>query len=336
MISQFFSVIINTFPPSSSTLHRQLFSDLGLASSVLIDPVSISSDECSVTTGTFGFTRLMDLSPTEVSFLAQCSLLEKLMFSVKRWYKQFVDEVVDLFMNLEGGDAQYDQLEESKLWDINMDIGPVATIPGGLMRSFQMLPGCAQKSSLISTTRYADASGVGNDVYEFVKAIGKFKETKRTDGISTSDIIMKIVKDYNDYVMQNLARGYTRKDLGVSYEKRLRVNMGLKKLREKVKEHQEKIGEKGQDSRTTATITASNEETASNHTWIMSREERLLETIVTSGGVRIQPTRDAIQAFLMESLKLDPVAMIHALEVKLHSPLWQLCWHYPGSLMNSD
>ncbi|ONK76554.1 uncharacterized protein A4U43_C03F29480 [Asparagus officinalis] len=54
MISQFFSVIINNFPPSSSTLHRilrsskflgigQLFSDLGLASSVLIDPVSISS-----------------------------------------------------------------------------------------------------------------------------------------------------------------------------------------------------------------------------------------------------------------------------------------------------
>ncbi|XP_020269824.1 choline-phosphate cytidylyltransferase 2 [Asparagus officinalis] len=93
---------------------------------------------------------------------------------------------------------------------------------------------------------YADASGAGNDVYEFVKAIGKFKETKRTDGISTSDIIMRIVKDYNDYVMRNLARGYTRKDLGVSYvkEKRLRVNMGLKKLREKVKEHQEKVGEK--------------------------------------------------------------------------------------------
>lgn len=52
-----------------------------------------------------------------------------------------------------------------------------------------------------------------------VKAIGKFKETKRTDGISTSDIIMRIVKDYNEYVMRNLARGYTRKDLGVSYVK---------------------------------------------------------------------------------------------------------------------
>ncbi|XP_057954213.1 choline-phosphate cytidylyltransferase 2-like isoform X2 [Malania oleifera] len=90
---------------------------------------------------------------------------------------------------------------------------------------------------------YADASGAGNDVYEFVKSIGKFKETKRTEGISTSDIIMRIVKDYNQYVMRNLDRGYTRKELGVSYvkEKRLRVNMRLKKLQEKVKEQQEKI-----------------------------------------------------------------------------------------------
>ncbi|XP_059449138.1 choline-phosphate cytidylyltransferase 2-like [Corylus avellana] len=93
---------------------------------------------------------------------------------------------------------------------------------------------------------YADASGAGNDVYEFVKSAGRFKETKRTDGISTSDIIMRIVKDYNQYVMRNLDRGYSRKELGVSYvkEKRLRVNMRLKKLQEKVKEQQEKVGEK--------------------------------------------------------------------------------------------
>ncbi|XP_038700202.1 choline-phosphate cytidylyltransferase 2-like [Tripterygium wilfordii] len=101
---------------------------------------------------------------------------------------------------------------------------------------------------------YADASGAGNDVYEFVKKAGKFKETKRTEGISTSDIIMRIVKDYNQYVMRNLDRGYTRKELNVSYvkEKRLRVNMRLKKLQEKVKEQQEKVGEKIQTVAKTA------------------------------------------------------------------------------------
>ena len=92
---------------------------------------------------------------------------------------------------------------------------------------------------------YADASGAGcKDVYEFVKSAGKFKETKRTDGISTSDMIMRILKGYNEYVMRNLDRGYTRKDLGVSYvkEKQLRFNMGMINLRQKVREQQEQIG----------------------------------------------------------------------------------------------
>uniref|UniRef100_A0A453NJN4 choline-phosphate cytidylyltransferase n=1 Tax=Aegilops tauschii subsp. strangulata TaxID=200361 RepID=A0A453NJN4_AEGTS len=74
---------------------------------------------------------------------------------------------------------------------------------------------------------YHDASGASNDVYEFVKKLGKFKETKRTEGISTSDIIMRIVKDYNEYVMRNLARGYSRNDLGVSYVKVCNINMML-------------------------------------------------------------------------------------------------------------
>ncbi|MED6213049.1 T-complex protein 1 subunit beta [Stylosanthes scabra] len=103
---------------------------------------------------------------------------------------------------------------------------------------------------------YADTSGAANDVYEFVKAIGRFKETKRTEGISTSDIIMRIVKDYNQYVLRNLDRGYSRKELGVSYvkEKRLRVNRRLKTLQEKVKEHQEKVGEKIQIVKKTASM----------------------------------------------------------------------------------
>ena len=49
-----------------------------------------------------------------------------------------------------------------------------------------------------------------------MKRLGKFAETKRTEGISTSDIILRVIRNYNDYVLRNLARGYTRKELGLS------------------------------------------------------------------------------------------------------------------------
>ncbi|KAF8407084.1 hypothetical protein HHK36_006209 [Tetracentron sinense] len=81
----------------------------------------------------------------------------------------------------------------------------------------------------------------------------------------------------------------------------------------------------GQDSRVNKMGTT-NGESSSSSTGSKSREERLLETIVTSGGVRLQPTRDAIQVFLVEALKLDAVAMSHALESKLQSHLWQACF----------
>ncbi|KAI3416929.1 uncharacterized protein J3R85_014915 [Psidium guajava] len=62
----------------------------------------------------------------------------------------------------------------------------------------------------------------------------------------------------------------------------------------------------------------------SNHTESKTREERLLETIVTSGGVRLQPTRDATHVFLVEAANLDPMAISQALETKLQSPQWQV------------
>ncbi|KAL6576638.1 T-complex protein 1 subunit beta [Orobanche minor] len=75
-----------------------------------------------------------------------------------------------------------------------------------------------------------------------MESIGKFKKTKRTDGISISDIIMRIVKDYNQHIIRHLDRGNSRKELGVSFvkEKQLRVNTKLQMRHENVKEHQEK------------------------------------------------------------------------------------------------
>ncbi|OVA20273.1 Epsin domain [Macleaya cordata] len=79
----------------------------------------------------------------------------------------------------------------------------------------------------------------------------------------------------------------------------------------------------GQDSRVNMTETT-NGDSGSSFSGSKSREERLLETIVTSGGVRLQPTRDAIQVFLVEASKLDAVALSHTLESKLQSHLWQV------------
>jgi hypothetical protein len=42
-------------------------------------------------------------------------------------------------------------------------------------------------------------------------------ETQRTDGISTSDLIVQIVKDYDEYVMRNLKRGYTKEALNGTF-----------------------------------------------------------------------------------------------------------------------
>ena len=56
-----------------------------------------------------------------------------------------------------------------------------------------------------------------DDVYSMVKRRGMFLETQRTEGISTSDIVTSIVRDYNTYVDRNIDRGYTPQQLNLSF-----------------------------------------------------------------------------------------------------------------------
>ncbi|RLN93457.1 hypothetical protein BBJ28_00003936 [Nothophytophthora sp. Chile5] len=85
---------------------------------------------------------------------------------------------------------------------------------------------------------YSDASGASSegDVYARIKAMGKFLETRRTDGISTSDLIIRIIAEYDTFIRRNLQRGYTGKDMNVPFikEKTIKFDMAVDKVRNDV------------------------------------------------------------------------------------------------------
>jgi choline-phosphate cytidylyltransferase len=71
------------------------------------------------------------------------------------------------------------------------------------------------------------------DVYAFVKEQGRFRATQRTEGISTSDIITRILFNYDELIRRNLVRGYTPQQLNLSFlqAKRIRIEDRVRDLR---------------------------------------------------------------------------------------------------------
>uniref|UniRef100_H2YJH5 choline-phosphate cytidylyltransferase n=1 Tax=Ciona savignyi TaxID=51511 RepID=H2YJH5_CIOSA len=88
------------------------------------------------------------------------------------------------------------------------------------------------------------ASG-SEDVYKHIKEAGMFCATQRTEGISTSDVITRIVKDYDVYVRRNLQRGYSAKELNISFirEKKISVQNTVDTVKDKLKDMGEKYKE---------------------------------------------------------------------------------------------
>jgi choline-phosphate cytidylyltransferase len=86
-----------------------------------------------------------------------------------------------------------------------------------------------------------DENGV--DVYKGVKEAGKFLLIKRTEGISTTDLILRIIKDYDEYVRRNLRRGKTYKEMNVGFvkEKSIQLQEKMEELKEGLKNQKDKL-----------------------------------------------------------------------------------------------
>lgn len=88
-----------------------------------------------------------------------------------------------------------------------------------------------------------------SDIYGWLKEAGKFKATARTEGVSTSDLITRIVRNYDAYVRRNLSRGMKRQELGVSFmaEKRIKLSQKLGDMRERLGEKKQELLHKWQE-----------------------------------------------------------------------------------------
>ena len=70
---------------------------------------------------------------------------------------------------------------------------------------------------------YTSGGGGAKDIYYLVKKNGFWRTTQRTKGVSTSDIVLRIIKNYNVFIERNLLRGDTPNQLNISKTKALRI-----------------------------------------------------------------------------------------------------------------
>jgi choline-phosphate cytidylyltransferase len=98
---------------------------------------------------------------------------------------------------------------------------------------------------------YGSAAAGSDDIYKWLNDAGKFHATQRTEGVSTSDLIARIVRDYDEYVRRNLSRGYSREQLNVSFmkEKRIRLKDTMDSFKKEMTVTTQSLLQKWQETR---------------------------------------------------------------------------------------
>ncbi|XP_024964128.1 DNA helicase INO80 isoform X3 [Cynara cardunculus var. scolymus] len=137
--------------------HFNIFSPVNIYQSIF------KQDEHGPSTkdGTFGFTRLIDLSPAEAGFIANSSLMERLLFSIERWDWHFSDGVVDFIMESEDKDIEYNHLGKEKVRAVTkMLLMPSKSETNVLRRRLATGPGDAPFEALVLSHQDRLASNV--------------------------------------------------------------------------------------------------------------------------------------------------------------------------------
>jgi choline-phosphate cytidylyltransferase len=83
------------------------------------------------------------------------------------------------------------------------------------------------------------------DIYAPIKRAGKFLVTQRTEGVSTTGIITKIVRDHEKYIARQLKRGTSRQELNVSWFKKNEIEFksALREVRDNIRANWETTGQ---------------------------------------------------------------------------------------------
>jgi len=93
-------------------------------------------------------------------------------------------------------------------------------------------------------------SAAVSDVYGQLKATGRFIALKRTAGISTSDLITRIVRDYDQFVRRNLQRGISPRELNLSLLRQgeFKVQQIRGRLKERLEEEEQNVKRNWEES----------------------------------------------------------------------------------------
>ncbi|ORM41685.1 Choline-phosphate cytidylyltransferase [Babesia sp. Xinjiang] len=89
-----------------------------------------------------------------------------------------------------------------------------------------------------------------NDIYGWLKEEGRFKATRRTDGVCTTDLVVRILQHYEDYVEKSINTGVNPCDLNIgatmanSIRVKKRLNKWVRQLTEQITSTDISIGHK--------------------------------------------------------------------------------------------